>query len=56
MNNPDHHSESFETNFWVKILKFFEANPGSEMEKIRIRDGKILIRDVYPDSATLDFR
>jgi hypothetical protein len=33
MNNPDHLSESFETIFWVKMLKFFEADPGSEMEK-----------------------
>jgi hypothetical protein len=23
MNNPDHISESLETIFWVKILKFF---------------------------------
>jgi hypothetical protein len=26
--------------FKVKILKFFDADPGSGMEKIRIRDGK----------------
>ncbi len=26
--------------FWVKIRKFFDADPGSGMEKIRIRDGK----------------
>jgi hypothetical protein len=26
--------------FWVKILKFFDADPGSGMEKFRIRDGK----------------
>jgi hypothetical protein len=38
MNNPDHISESLETIFWVKILKFFDADPGSGMEKIRIRD------------------
>jgi hypothetical protein len=39
MNNPDHISERLETNFWVKILKFFDADPGSPgMEKIRIRD------------------
>ncbi len=49
MNNPDHLSESLETIFCVKILKFSEADPGSEMEKI-------LIRDVYPGSATVDFR
>jgi hypothetical protein len=46
MNNPDHISESFETIFWGKIQKFFGADPGSEMEKIRIRDK-------HPGSATL---
>jgi hypothetical protein len=25
-------------HFWVKILKHFNADPGSGMEKIRIRD------------------
>jgi hypothetical protein len=40
MNNPDHISGSLETIFWVKILKFFDADLGSGMEKIRIRDGK----------------
>ncbi len=29
MNNPDHISQSFETIFWVYILKFFDADPGS---------------------------
>jgi hypothetical protein len=43
MNNPDDIPECLETIFWVKILKFFDADPGwkkigSEMEKIRIRD------------------
>jgi hypothetical protein len=39
MNNPDHISESLKkTNFRVKILIFFDADPGSGMEKIRIRD------------------
>jgi hypothetical protein len=38
MNNPDHISESLETVFWVKILKFFDVDPG-------IRDGKIRILD-----------
>jgi hypothetical protein len=28
MNNPDHISESLETIFWVKMLKFFDADPG----------------------------
>jgi hypothetical protein len=27
-NNPDHISESVETLFWVKIFKFFDADPG----------------------------
>jgi hypothetical protein len=36
MNNPDHISETLETNFWIKILKFC----GSGMVKIRIRDEK----------------
>jgi hypothetical protein len=29
MNNPDQISESLETIFWVKILKFLDADPGS---------------------------
>jgi hypothetical protein len=29
MNNPDHISESLETIFWAKILKFFNSDPGS---------------------------
>jgi hypothetical protein len=45
MNNPDHISESLETTSWVKILKFFDADPGSGMEKNRIRDGKNSDRD-----------
>jgi hypothetical protein len=38
MNNPDPISESLETIFWVKILKFFDVDPASGMEKIWIRD------------------
>ncbi len=48
MNNPDHIFESLETIFWVKILKFFDADLGSRMEKIRIQDK-------HPGFATLDF-
>jgi hypothetical protein len=33
MNNPDHISASLVTISWVKILKFFDADPGSGMEK-----------------------
>jgi hypothetical protein len=29
MNIPDHISESLETIFWLKILKFFDADPES---------------------------
>ncbi len=47
MNNPDHISESLETMFWIKILKFFDANPVSRMEKMRIRNK-------HPGSATLE--
>jgi hypothetical protein len=44
MNNPDHIFYRLETIFVVflglKYLKFFDADPGSGMEKVRIRDGK----------------
>jgi hypothetical protein len=33
INNPNHISESLETISWVKILKFFEADPKYGMEK-----------------------
>jgi hypothetical protein len=36
MNNPDHNSESLELVFWVRLLKFFDADPG--WKKIQIRD------------------
>jgi hypothetical protein len=48
MNNPDHISESSETIFAVKILEFFDGDPGSGIEKNRIRDPgwkKFWIRD-----------
>jgi hypothetical protein len=36
MKNPDHISESAQTIvFW---LKFFDGDPGSGMEKFRVRD------------------
>ncbi len=43
MNILDHTSESLETIFWVKILKFFNADPGSGNlldPGSGIRDGK----------------
>jgi hypothetical protein len=41
-NTPDHISESLETIFGVKIIKFFDADPDSGWEKFRfgIRDGR----------------
>jgi hypothetical protein len=45
----------------IKILKFFDADPGSGMETVRIRDPgwkKVVsgIRDKHPGSATLEER
>jgi hypothetical protein len=51
MNNPDHISESFVTIFWVKILEFFNTNPG--WKKIRSGMEKMWIRGKRPGSATL---
>jgi hypothetical protein len=56
MNNPDHISESLETIFWVKILIFFDADPGWKKFGSGIRYGKISdprfgmgkIRNRYP--------
>jgi hypothetical protein len=57
MNNPDHISESLETIFFgLRILKFFDADPGSGMENNSDPRWKKLgsgIRDKYPGSATL---
>jgi hypothetical protein len=38
LNIPDHISECLETIFWVKIPKFFDADP--ESFRLWIRDGK----------------
>jgi hypothetical protein len=38
VKTPDDISESLETIFCEKIFKFLDADPGSKMEKIRIRD------------------
>jgi hypothetical protein len=51
---PGSYFRELGNNFMDKnSFKFFDAHPGSGMEKIRIRDGKIWIRDVFPGSATL---
>jgi len=54
MNNLDHISACVGTIFWVKIVKFLDADPGSGMEKIRIqiRDQGSGIWDKHPGSAT----
>ncbi len=51
MNNLVDISESLETIFWVKILKSFDADPGSGMGK----NSQFEIRDKHPGSATLAF-
>jgi hypothetical protein len=58
MNNRDHISQSLGTTFWVRLLKFFDADPGSGMEKIRIGNPGWKkfgsgIWDKHPGSATL---
>jgi hypothetical protein len=55
---PGSYFRKLRTIFCVKILKFFDADPGPGMEKIRIWDPgpgmeKILIRDKHPGSTTL---
>jgi hypothetical protein len=50
MNNPNRISESLETIFWVKILKFFDGDPGLETFGSGMK--KIRIRDKHPVSAT----
>jgi hypothetical protein len=39
--------------FWVKIVKFFDEDPGSGMEIVRSGMEKSRIRDKHPGSATL---
>ncbi len=46
MNNPDHIYESLENFFGVKILKFFDSDPGWK----KFGSG---VRDKHPGSATL---
>jgi hypothetical protein len=44
MNNPGHIFKELRNYFFaflgVRILKFFDEDPGSGMETVRIRDGK----------------
>jgi hypothetical protein len=53
MKNPNHIFECLEPFFGVKILKFFEADSGSVMEKTRIRDkhfGSVPLLKIVPKS------
>ncbi len=49
--NPDHISGSLEQFFWLKILKFFDADP--EWKKLKSRKENIWIREKHPTSTTL---
>jgi hypothetical protein len=59
INNPNHIFWSLETFFLLFLgLKYFDADPGSGMKTVRIRDlgwKKVGsgIRDKHPGSATL---
>jgi hypothetical protein len=44
---PGSYFRELRNNFWVKIIKFFDADPRSGMDKIRLRDK-------HPGSAILD--
>jgi hypothetical protein len=56
MNNPDHISKSLETIFGVKIFKFFDADPGSGMGKIRIRDEHLRSATLAPANQVFRLR
>jgi hypothetical protein len=51
MNNPDQILRAYK-NLGILTPKIVLC--GSGMEKIRIQDGKIQIRDKHPGSATLE--
>jgi hypothetical protein len=62
MNILDHISESLETIFWIKILKFFDADADPDQGSWNLLvfdpesgfpDGKIRIRDKHPWTVTL---
>jgi hypothetical protein len=53
LNNPEHIYDSLETTFWVKILKFFDADPGWTNSYPGWKKFGSRIRDKHPGSATL---
>jgi hypothetical protein len=42
--------------FWIKMLKFFDEDPGTGMEKIRIRDPGLTSRIRNTESAICESR
>jgi hypothetical protein len=50
---PRSYFRELETIFWVKILKFFDADPGWKNSNLGSCMEKIRIRDKHPGSATL---
>jgi hypothetical protein len=52
MNIPDHISESLEIIFWVKILKFFDADPGSGIF-LTLDPGPGIEKNLDPGSTTM---
>jgi hypothetical protein len=50
MNIPDHISESLETIFWVKLLKFFDAAPGWKNSDPELKKSDPGSRINIPDS------
>jgi hypothetical protein len=53
MTIPDHNFKSLKTIVWVKILKFFNADPDPGILDPGSGMGKIRIRDKHPDPKTL---
>jgi hypothetical protein len=53
MNIPGHISESLEQFLRLKILKVFDADPGSQLFLPWTQDRKMLIREKHPGSPTL---
>jgi hypothetical protein len=50
---PGSYFRELRNNFWVKILKFLDADPGYGMEKIKIRDQGITSRIRNTGSSNL---
>jgi hypothetical protein len=55
MNNADHISESLERMFWVKILKFFDADPGWKKFGKNILGGFATLLTTVLDLVFLNF-